>query len=224
MKNAYTFPVDALLLLGPTGSGKSPLGEQIAALGFLGRPSHHLDFGSELRSISSGIGAGSYSSKEQNFILDVLEKGALLENEHFSLAEKIITLFLERSHFRQGDILLLNGIPRHEGQAKDIARIAVVRALIVLICSVESVIKRIEDNTGGDRTGRVDDERVLIDRKLHIFAERTAPLIEYYKQTGSRIYHIAVNDRTTTGLVYKQLSSLAAAHPPVALVAEPPQR
>ncbi len=224
MTTATTYPVDAILLLGPTGSGKSPLGDQIAALGFLGRRSHHLDFGAELRSIASGIGANSYSSEEQDFILDVLERGALLENEHFVLAEKIIGLFLARSRFRSGDILVLNGMPRHEGQAQDVARIASVRALVVLVCSVESVVRRIEENTGGDRTGRIDDDRALIDRKLRIYAERTAPLIEYYKKTGSRVYHLEVNERTTTGSAYHQLSSLAAGDPPVALVAEPPKR
>ena len=184
----------------------------------------HLDFGSELRSISSGIGAKTYSADEQNFILDVLERGALLENEHFALAEKIIGLFLDRSRFRAGDVLVLNGIPRHEGQAKDIARIASVRALVVLVCSVESVVRRIEDNTGGDRTGRVDDERALVERKLRIYAERTAPLIEYYKKSGSSIYHIEVNEGTTADSAYHQLTSLSALHPPVAFVAEPPQR
>ncbi len=223
MKPPYTYPVDAILVLGPTGSGKSPLGEQIASRGFLGRRSHHLDFGSELRSIASGIGTKSYSQDEQDFILGVLEHGLLLENEHFALARKIITLFLERARFRSGDILVLNGIPRHEGQAKDIASIATMHSLVVLDCSGESVFRRIEENTGGDRSGRMDDERRLIEKKLGIFRERTAPLINHYQRSGSRIYHIDINERTTTGSAYHRLSSLAAAHPPIALVAEPPQ-
>ncbi len=223
-KAPYIRPVDAILLLGPTGSGKSPLGEQIASRGFLGRRTHHIDFGSELRSIASGIGAKSYSPEEQDFILGVLERGVLLENEHFVLAEKIIGLFLERSRFRAGDILALNGIPRHEGQAKDIASIVRVHSLVVLDCSVESVFRRIEENTGGDRTGREDDERGLIEKKLRIFEERTAPLIEHYRHEGSSIYRITISERTTIGSAYHQLSTLAAVHPPVALVAEPPQR
>jgi adenylate kinase len=224
MKTSYTFPVDALLMLGPTGSEKSPLGELIASRGFLGRRSHHLDFGSELRSISSGIGSSSYTIPEQDFILGVLEHGLLLENEHFSLARKIITLFLDRSLFRAGDVLVLNGIPRHYGQAKDIAAIAAIHSVAMLDCSSDSVFRRIEENTGGDRTSRVDDERALIRKKLDIFHERTAPLIEHYQHAGGRIYRITINERTTTGSAYHQLSSLASVDPPVALVAEPPQR
>lgn len=217
-------PVDAILLIGPTGSGKSPLGEILESRGFLGRRSHHLDFGSELRSVASGIGASSYTPGERDFIVGVLDRGLLLENEHFVLAKKIIGLFLERSRFRRGDVLVLNGIPRHEGQAMDVASIVTVHAVVVLDCSVESVLLRIRENTGGDRTGRVDDEHALIENKLRIFNERTAPLIEYYLRTGSRIYRIDINEKTTTGSAYHRLSTLAAADPPIALVAEPPQR
>lgn len=217
-------PVDAVLMLGPTGSGKTPLGEFITSRGFLGRRAHHMDFGSELRSIVSGIGASSYTPAERGFLFDVLEHGLLLENEHFGLAAKVISFFLERSLFRKGDVLVLNGFPRHEGQARDISGIATIHALVVLICSLESIFCRIEDNTGGDRTGRVDDERTLIEKKLTIYSERTAPLIKHYEAVGSRIYRIAVNERTTAGSAYHQLSTLAAADPPVSLVAEPPKR
>lgn len=224
MKTSFTFPVDAMLILGPTGSGKSPLGDLFTSRGFLGRRAHHLDFGSELRAIVSGTGSSSYTPAEQDFIVGVLERGLLLENEHFALAGKIINLFLDRSRFRSGDLLVLNGIPRHEGQAKDIASIARIHALVVLDCSAGSVFCRIRENTGGDRTGREDDERRLIEKKLGIFRERTAPLIEHYERSGSRIYRIDINERTTTGSAYHRLSSLAAADPPVPLIAEPPQR
>jgi adenylate kinase len=224
MKSTCAFPVSAILLLGPTGSGKSPLGDLISSRGFIGKRCHHLDFGSELRSISSGIGASFYTTAERDFILGVLENGLLLENEHYPLAEKIIRLFLERSRFHSGDVLVLNGIPRHEGQVKDIASIAIVHSIVVLDCSAESVHHRIENNIGGDRGGRGDDERTLIETKLMIYQDRTAPLIEHYQRSGCSIFRIDVNERTTTGSAYNQLSALAAAHPPVSLVAEPPQR
>jgi adenylate kinase len=223
MNTSFTFPVNAVLLVGPTGSGKSPLGDVLESRGFLDSRSLHLDFGSELRAIASGIGSSSYSQEEREFIIGVLDRGLLLENEHFVLARKIIGLFLERSRYRRGDVLVLNGIPRHEGQAKDIASIATVHAVMVLDCSIESVMLRIGENTGGDRTGRVDDEQALIEKKLRIFEERTAPLIEHYRKAGSRIYRIDISERTTTGSAYHRLSALAAADPPVALVAEPPQ-
>ncbi|HAS54649.1 MAG TPA: hypothetical protein DCS42_11290, partial [Nitrospiraceae bacterium] len=124
MKPVIAFPVNALLLLGPTGSGKSPLGDVIGRRGLFGRRAHHLDFGDELRAVTSGgHEAGTYTRDEFAFIEGVLERGLLLENEHFVLAEKIIRLFLERRSFTVQDVLVLNGMPRHAGQARDMERI-----------------------------------------------------------------------------------------------------
>ncbi len=225
MKTGYTLPVGAILLLGPTGVGKSPLGDAIAQNGLFGRHCHHLDFGSELRSaVSAGERPAAYSTEELDFIHGVLERGLLLENERFSLAEKIISLFLIRTGFRQHDVLILNGMPRHRGQALDIAMIADIHALIVLDCSADDVFNRIRSNVGGDRAERADDNKGLIAKKLTIFKERTAPLINHYEKRGRRIYRISVSDTMSPAEAYRSVSALAAADPPVAFVAEPPQR
>jgi adenylate kinase len=221
----YTYPVDAVLLLGPTGVGKSPLGDSLAQHGLFGRICRHLDFGSELRfAASDGERSAAYSQDELNYIHGVLEQGLLLENEHFPLAEKIISLFLDRTGFSQRDLLVLNGIPRHPGQAQDIARIGTIHALIVLDCTATEVHCRIRDNVGGDRTERIDDNKELIEKKIVIYRERTAPLIEHYERCGRRIFRISVSGDMTADMVYRSVSSLAAADPPVTLVAEPPQR
>ncbi len=225
MMTNYTYPIDAVLLLGPTGVGKSPLGDSLAQHGLFGRVCRHLDFGAELRSaVSDRKRSACYSRDELDFIHGVLERGLLLENEHFPLAEKIISLFLDRIGFSQKNLLVLNGIPRHAGQAYDIASIGTIHALIVLDCTAEDVHCRIRDNVGGDRTERVDDNRDLIEKKLTIFRERTAPLIEHYEKRGSRVCRINISGDMTAEMVYHAVSSLAAADPPVALVAEPPQR
>jgi adenylate kinase family enzyme len=225
MSNSYTYPIDAILLLGPTGVGKSPLGDTVARSGLFGRSCHHLDFGSELRgAISDDERSRMYTAGELDFIHGVLERGLLLENEHFSLAEKIISLFLDRVCFLQRDVLVLNGIPRHAGQARDIAKIANIHSLVILDCSAEDVYSRIRENVGGDRTERVDDDRELIKKKLVIFRERTAPLINHYERLGCKIYRIPVQSTMTPADAYDSISTLAAADPPVALVAEPPQR
>ncbi len=224
MKTAPSFPIDSILILGPTGVGKSPLGDAIAKNGLFGRRCRHLDFGSELRAaVSRRDRSSAYSPAELDFIHGVLERGLLLENEHFPLAEKIISLFLNLAGFSQRDVLVLNGIPRHEGQASDIERIANVHALIVLDCSAEDILDRIRSNVGGDRTERVDDNVELIEKKLVIFRERTAPLIDHYEKLGRRIYRISVTGHMAPAAAYRSISSLAAAHPPVTLVAEPPQ-
>lgn len=225
MKTPYTFPVDAILLLGPIGIGKSPLVDNIAQQGLLGKTYHHLDFGSALRgTISDGQRSVAYSTVELDFIHSVLERGLLLENEHFPLAEKIISRYLDRVGFSQHEVLVLNGIPRHAGQAHNIATIAAIHAIVVLDCPADNVAWRIQQSVGGDRTDRVDDNRVLIKKKLSIFQERTAPLINHYTQRGCALYRISVSADMTPSEAYCKLSALTAAYPPVTLVAEPPQR
>lgn len=216
--------IKAILLLGPTGAGKSPLGDMIASQGLLGRTCHHLDFGAELRrALSGGESSAPYSTDELDFIHGVLERGLLLENEHFPLAEKIISLFLLRVFFAPENVLILNGIPRHEDQARSLERTVHVTAVIVLDCCAADIRRRIESNVGGDRTERIDDTADLIEKKLLIFRERTAPLVNYYEKEDCRIYRIPVTSRMNPDESYNTLSSLAAAHPPVALVAEPPE-
>jgi adenylate kinase len=218
-------PIDAILLLGPTGVGKSPLGDTIALRGLFLRTCHHLDFGSELRrAVSGGYSSAPYSSQELEFIHGVLERGLLLENEHFPLAEKIISLYLARVGFAKNHLLILNGIPRHEGQARDLERTCRVSSVVMLDCCADDVLCRISSNVGGDRTERIDDTVELIKKKLVIFTERTAPLIDFYEGRGARIYRLTIDKHITPAAAYDALLRLTAAHPPVAFVAEPPER
>jgi adenylate kinase family enzyme len=226
MKRAYSFPINAVLLLGPTGSGKSPLGEYIARNGLFGKKAHHLDFGAELRDVlSRNYSSSLFSVADVAFIRDVLEQGLLLENQHFALARKILVSFLDRSGFSSDDILILNGIPRHTGQADDIASVASILVLVLLECSVDSMFCRLRENTGGDRIGRIDDEAALVGSKLRLFNERTAPLIDHYRNTRTTtIISLMINDTTTAEDAYRQLSMPAPGYPPFPFVTEPPQR
>lgn len=221
----FTLPVKAILLIGPTGVGKSPLGEVIARSGFLGMTVHHLDFGAELRTIAAGSSlGGAFSAEEISFLQGVLNRGLLLENERFSLANRIIRAFLERYRHANNDLLVLNGIPRHIGQAADIAAVADIGAIVSLECSDYDVFLRIEKNAGGDRYGRTDDEKHKIEKKLEIFRERTAPLIEHYTRLGATVYRLCIRSTMTAEESYHNLSALAAVNPPVSLVVEPPER
>jgi len=226
MHKNHIYPVDAVLLLGPTGVGKSPLGNRLACSGFLGRKAHHLDFGHALRSALIEIpqSPSLYSSDELRIIRGVLDQGLLLENEHFPLAGKIIDNELDRFGFRSGDLLILNGIPRHTGQAHDMAKIATIHALVVLDCSADAVYCRLRENTGGDRNFRHDDGVELVQKKLALFHERTRPLIEHFSHMRSKVYLISVDDRTKIDEISTLLSSLAAGDPPISLVTKPPQR
>jgi len=200
-----------MLLIGPTGSGKTPLGSYIEQHGISGRRCHHFDFGHELRSIADADTAPEgFTESEHQFLQDVLRKGLLLEDQHFPLAKRIVRDFLARSFFEESDILILNGLPRHTGQALDMAELVNVTCLLVLECTAEDVCERIRVNTGGDRTARVDDAEEMIRKKLEIFHGRTAPLIDHYAEQGLRLMKLPVHASSTSETVYSRLISLLA--------------
>lgn len=207
--------IDALLLIGPTGAGKSPLGDHMEQNGLAGRRCHHFDFGQQLRSVAAReTPPAEFTTSEHRFIRDLLEKALLLEKEHFPIAEKIVSSFLRLRHYADGDMIILNGLPRHVEQAKDMARVVAVRTVVVLDCPSSVVHKRISGNTGGDRAGRQDDDQLLIEKKLGIFRERTEPLIEHYRAGGSSVVRVAVTAEAAAAHVYAEIvSSMLQARP-----------
>ncbi len=191
--------LEAILLLGPTSSGKTPLGQMIQERGVAGRPCVHFDFGENLRQIVANGQPDEVVSREDiEFLRDVLETGALLEDKDFPIAERVLRQFLSRQGVADvGTLVVMNGLPRHVGQADSIAAILKVGTVVYLQCTPETVLARIVENTGGDRIGRIDDQLADVRRKLDIFAERTAPLVDFYRSNGVRVVQLDVDADTT---------------------------
>jgi adenylate kinase len=189
---------DAVLLVGPTGSGKTPLGDALAESGVGTRRCLHFDFGANLRRIAAGRDVPNTFDKDDLCIVKkVLTAGALLEDESFHIAEKILCGFLRDMAVADNDLLILNGLPRHVGQARDTDRLVKMRAILSLECTPDIVRARINLDTGGDRTGRPDDSLAEIRTKLKTFQERTRPLLQYYADKGIPVHHLIVGMETT---------------------------
>ena len=108
----------AVLLLGPTGSGKTPLGEIIEQRGLCGTPCRHFDFGANLRDVVSRDRTdGQIGRAEIDFLKGVLQSGTLLEDEHFPIARRILQSFINHNGVDGTTRIVLNGLPRHAGQA-----------------------------------------------------------------------------------------------------------
>jgi adenylate kinase family enzyme len=226
----------AILLLGPTGSGKTPLGQLIEDRGLWDAKCLHFDFGQQMRdAVQRNLPDRRFSATDIAFLREVLDSGALLEDEHFPLARRILEGFLAERRAgpetcgEKGDsphlceapfgplrqmgtvpffppCVVLNGLPRHVGQAQAVDAIVDVRVVIHLVCSSAVVQSRIRSNVGGDRTARIDDDLEAIARKLAIYAERTAPLVEYYRCRGVRIAALDVTADMTPERMWETLT------------------
>ncbi len=185
------------MLLGPTGSGKTPLGEALEKSGFRGRRCRHFDFGASLRSCAPGLGP-ELTPAELQVVRESLANGVLLTDQQFPIAAKILNEFI--SSIDRDSLIILNGLPRHAGQAAALNSLVEMAGVIVLECDAGTVMRRIVSDTGGDRGGRCDDSASSIARKLTIYEQQTMPLIEYYRSLGVPLLlvDVGVNDGAET--------------------------
>lgn len=205
MTAALPHPRSALLL-GPTGSGKTPLGARSEQNGLAGRTCHHFDFGAALRE-SAHPSVSIFDEREKKFILDLLKDNRLLEQDHFHIARRLFLSFYRSRSVKQDDWILMNGLPRHLEQAKSVENLVCIRTVAVLQCSTRILRKRIRMNTGGDRSGRTDDTLTSIRNKLGIYEDRTRPLIDFYKGRGCSILKIRIGIHTSPFESWEKLNT-----------------
>jgi adenylate kinase len=204
----------AVLLLGPTGAGKTPLGQWIQRHGWNGQRCAHFDFGENLRkAVRQELPPDCVSSQDILFLRGVLERGVLLEDQDFPIAERILLGFLAQRHADHHTRIILNGLPRHTGQADAMQHLVEVRTVVCLDCDAPTVLLRIQHDPAGDRTDRVDDQLPAVRKKLRIYDQRTAPLVDWYRQRGANILRIEVSAQMTAAQMGQQVQQAACLHP-----------
>ena len=169
----------AILLIGPSGSGKSPLGALLEKrMGWA-----HFDFGHELRLIARGEGDFGLVESEREYIRDLLHEHSLFPNDKFDIVEKILADFLYRHNHTPG--VILNGLPRHVGQAEGVSRHVDIKSVVVLDSSKRNSIRCLEQRLMG------------LARKFVLYTKRTEPLIDHYEGLGVNILRIPVGHGTS---------------------------
>jgi adenylate kinase len=208
MKDGQQTILQTILLLGPTGAGKTPLGDWLERNSLWGKPCHHFDFGANLRAVAAAGPSDSFARDEIQFLNRVLTQGVLLEDESFHLAAKILHAFVARHGVQPEHWLILNGLPRHVGQAQALEQAMRVCVLIQLECGPRVVRERLRRDAGGDRAARSDDHNELVAQKLVIYEERTRPLVTHYRQRGARLIAVPVDVDTQPPEIAMQLERL----------------
>lgn len=205
MSDDGQLPIRAVLLLGPTGSGKSPQGMLLERAGGY----RHFDFGTELRAAAAG--ERGMPPDDVAFVRRLLDAHALLPDARFGLAERLLDAFLGRTGFDPArERLVLNGLPRHVGQARALARRGVrIEHVVVLACDAAACRARVARRRSGeglDHAGREDDSPDAVARKLAIFREQTAPLIAHYQaEPDAAVHHMTVTTQTCDEALHCQI-------------------
>jgi len=199
-------PWPSLLLVGPTGSGKSPLGEEIERRGLDGRRCVHFDFGANLRRLAAAPEkANVLTATECESVRTSLVTGALFEDKDLPMIVKIVKRFAEARDLTPESLLVLNGLPRHRRQAEGLAGVVAVERVVYLEAGAAVIRKRIRLDPGGDRAPRADDGLEAVERRLADFRERTVPLVSYYRERGALVIEIPVTPSMTAADAYHAL-------------------
>ncbi|MCH8226883.1 MAG: adenylate kinase [Proteobacteria bacterium] len=161
-----------IVLLGAPGSGKGT--QAVRLVEQLELP--HISTGELLR---SAVEAGTELGQKAKTVID---RGELVSDD---IMLGLITQRLSRDDAKNG--FILDGYPRNITQAKALDEIlerqgqAMDEALHIDV-DAELLLQRIAGRAAEE--GRSDDAEEVVRKRLRIYAEQTAPVVEYYTAKG----------------------------------------
>ncbi|HEV7886081.1 MAG TPA: adenylate kinase [Acidimicrobiales bacterium] len=160
------------LLLAPPGAGKGTQGERLSEA--YGVP--HLATGDALR---EHVRDQTPLGKEAQSYMD---RGELVPDR---LVLELVLLLLNGPEPMEG--FILDGFPRTLGQAKaaydwGAANGRTFHVVVSIDVPEDELVRRLLDR--GMALGRVDDEDDTIKHRLAVYAESTAPLLDFYRSRG----------------------------------------
>ena len=161
-----------IVLLGAPGSGKGT--QAVRLVEKLKLP--HISTGDLLRSAGE---AGTELGRKAKMVID---RGELVSDD---IMLGLITQRLSRDDAKNG--FILDGYPRNITQAKALDEIlerqgqAMVEVLHIDV-DADVLMQRIAGRAAEE--GRSDDSEEVVRNRLRVYAEQTAPLVEYYAGKG----------------------------------------
>lgn len=183
----------AILLMGPTGAGKSPLGDYAAEHPPIGQTCIHFDFGAQLRAAAQHH--DQLTCEQRHTIQAVLSEGRLLTPEDAPIALTLLRTILKTCDPAK-TLLVLNGLPRNPQQAEAIAALVNIQRVILLECNAQTVFQRISLNSGGDRTNRSDDTPDAVAQRIARYQTNSKPLLNWLNNHNIPIKRFDITPET----------------------------
>ena len=161
-----------LVLLGPPGSGKGTQATRLKEhLGIA-----HISTGDLLR---AEVAAGTELGKQAKAVMDA---GNLVSDD--------ILLGMLESRLGQADVangFILDGYPRNVAQANALDAVLAkigqpLDAVVQLDVATELLVERIAGRAQAE--GRADDNPESVRKRLQVYTDQTAPVIDFYRQQG----------------------------------------
>ncbi len=159
-----------IVLLGAPGSGKGTQAENIVKTYGV----THLSTGDLLRAeVAAGTALGQQAKA-------IMEAGGLVSDD-------IVLGMIEGRISAADNGFLLDGFPRNLAQAAELDKLLErlgqpLQLVIFFNVDFEEIIRRLIAR--GQAQGRADDTEETIRKRLAVYEEQTAPLINYYKEQG----------------------------------------
>ena len=163
-----------LILLGPPGAGK---GTQAKALiEAFGIP--QLSTGDILRTAIANKTPMGLMAKE------IMDRGDLVSDD---VVNGIVSERLDKDDCKAG--FILDGFPRTIPQAEALEGMLAEKnmkldAVVEIIANADELVSRIVRRARESGTARGDDNEDVLRKRLGVYREQTAPLVEYYRQRG----------------------------------------
>lgn len=186
-----------IVITGAPGSGKGTQSDLIVKNYGL----YHISTGDMLR---AEIKAGSEIGKQAE---QIIAEGRLVPDE--VMIEMLHKQILEHKDAKG---FIFDGFPRTVAQAEALDKMLAgvgekIDILLVMNVKHETLVERLI--LRGQTSGRADDNKETIEKRLAVYTENTLPVIDFYRSTGRLT---EADNNTTVNECFAQIKNIIEAH------------